>query len=152
MYSKSKPSDVKHSKFDMRTSVITQIPYLHPLRAQFTPPVCHVQHSLRLQWGILQYHGGSIQSNPLWLNVFQESITSGEGIALGLKNRQLRPSLLQQLSRCWLIPQSFIYTDLSLSNELEKRTVVQLDIKCPAFYRTPKFIALLKRATSCSAP
>jgi len=31
MYSKSKPSDVKYSEFDTRTSVITQIPYLHPL-------------------------------------------------------------------------------------------------------------------------
>ena len=151
MHSKSKSSDVRYSKFDMRASVITQIPYLHPVLAQFTPPVCRIQHPLRLHWGDLQYHGGSIQSNPLWLNVFQQSITSGERIALGLKNRQLRPSLLQ-LSCCWLIPESFIYTDSTLSNELEKRTVVQLDIRFPAFYRSPTFTALFKRATSCSAP
>jgi len=53
MYSKSKPSYVKYSKFDMRTSVITQIPYLHPVRAQFTPPILRVQHPLRLHWGDL---------------------------------------------------------------------------------------------------
>jgi hypothetical protein len=53
--------------------------------------------------------------------VFQQSITSGERSALGLKNRQLRPSLLQQLSCCWLISESFVYTDSTHSNELEKR-------------------------------
>jgi len=50
MYSKSKPSDIKYSKFDMRTSVITQIHYLHPVLAQFTPRVCLVHHPLRLHW------------------------------------------------------------------------------------------------------